>query len=159
MSHVCWSGWYFFFWDHKFLLVCSQLFIRFFGNHRSEKLFTCLFLLTWPRPPILEGTLLQAFPFLISFFWVLLFLFHFQPTYISSNFKRPFFLLWFWLQQSLFFQHLSLNLEILMPKIMMVFPLILNHLVLQHQIIEILSSSPTSSVKEHSFLFWTFRYI
>lgn len=43
-----------------------------------------------------------------------------------------------------FFQHLSLNLEILMPKIMIVFPLILNHLVLQDQIIDILFSSPIS---------------
>lgn len=55
-----------------------------------EKLFTCVCLLPWPRPPMLEGTLLRAFPFWISFFWVLLFLFHFQPSYISTEFKRLF---------------------------------------------------------------------
>lgn len=86
--------------DRKCLMkvICKSK-VRFY-----EKLFTCVFLLTWPRPPKLEGTLLQAFPFWISFFWVLLFLFHFQPSYISSKFKRPFFfLLWFWLQRFLFF--------------------------------------------------------
>lgn len=166
VSHVCRSGFFFSFGTtNSYWCVCSYLFsllgttvadrkclmkVMYKGKVLFyEKLFTCVFLLMWPRPPMLEGTLLQAFPFWISFFWVLLFLFHFQPSCISSKFKRPLFLLWFWLQQFLFFQHLRLNLEILMPKIMTVFPLISNHLVLQHQIIEIFFRPPTSSAEEH----------
>ena len=94
---------YCFFWEPPLLIenVWWKLCIR--ARYDFMKSFWRVFLLTWPRPHMFEGTLLQAFPFWTSFFWVLLFLFHFQPSYISSKFKRPFFLLWFWLEQFLFF--------------------------------------------------------
>lgn len=100
---------FFFLWDHKFLLVCLQQFIGSLGNHcRQKSAGNSAFYgeFVWISPHLALTTqswrsFPQSFPFWISFFCVLLFLFHFQPSSISKDlFIFP---LCFWLQQFLYF--------------------------------------------------------
>lgn len=107
---------------------------------------SCGFLLSWPWPPKLEVFLnLSHFEFLSFVFY--------SFCFISSQVQSPktflFFLYAFDYNSFYIFQHLSLNLEILMPKLVVIFSLILNHLGLQSQIIEIFFSPLNSSVKKH----------
>lgn len=73
----------------------------------------------------------------LSHFEFLSFVFY-SFCFVSTQAQSPktFFFFCFWSQRFLFFHHFSLNLEILMPKLVAIFSLILDHLGLQHQIID-----------------------